>query len=131
MIVCLPERKRLMAHSSATRQMILRFVAFLIAVSAMGAPVHAQSEPYTVYDTRPVITEGPYLIASSETTATVVWLTDTPSHAKVLYGPDGDLSATAEPQVDGPRRSGPGTSCTSAACLPVPRTATRLWRRGS
>jgi predicted phosphodiesterase len=101
MIVCLPERKRLMAHSSATRQMILRFVAFLIAVSAMGAPVHAQSEPYTVYDTRPVITEGPYLIASSETTATVVWLTDTPSHAKVLYGPDGDLSATAEPQVDG------------------------------
>ena len=30
-----------------------------------------------------------------------MWLTDTPSHAKVRYGQEGDLSAIAEPQVDG------------------------------
>lgn len=81
--------------------MIKRVVAFVVAGFVMAVPVHAQSEPYTVYDTRPVITEGPYLVGNSETTATIVWLTDTPSHAKVLYGTQGDLSATAEPQVDG------------------------------
>jgi predicted phosphodiesterase len=66
------------------------------------APIIAQgaSAPYQVYDTRPVITEGPYLVATSETTATVVWLTDTPSHAKVRYGV-GDLSMTAEPEAHG------------------------------
>jgi len=81
--------------------MIARVVAFVVTVFAMAVPVLAQSEPYTVYDTRPVITEGPYLVANSETTATIVWLTDTPSHARVLYGAQGTLSETAEPQVDG------------------------------
>jgi predicted phosphodiesterase len=70
-------------------------------MASVAGPVHAQSEPYKVYDARPVITEGPYLIATGETTATIVWLTDTPSHGKVRYGPDGDLSVVAEPQVDG------------------------------
>jgi predicted phosphodiesterase len=68
---------------------------------AVAAPARAQSEPFKVFDTRPVIIEGPYLVATGETTATIVWLTDTPSHAKVLYGTDGDLSVVAEPQVDG------------------------------
>ena len=81
--------------------MIMRTIVFFVAVFFMAVPVHAQSEPYRVYDTRPVIIEGPYLVANSETTATIVWLTDTPSHAKVLYGTSGNLSATAEPQVDG------------------------------
>jgi predicted phosphodiesterase len=81
--------------------MITRLALCLVAVAAIVAPVHAQSEPYKVYDTRPVITEGPYLVATSETSASIVWLTDTPSHAKVLYGTHGDLSTTVEPQVDG------------------------------
>ena len=72
--------------------------AYLLAVPASAS---AQSEPYRVFDTRPVITEGPYLVATSETTATIVWFTDTPSHAKVSYGVGGLLSETAEPQVDG------------------------------
>lgn len=80
-----------------TARMLLLATVLLVA----AGPVHAQSEPYKVYDTRPVITDGPYLVATGETTATIVWLTDTPSHAKVHYGPDGDLSAVAEPQVDG------------------------------
>jgi len=82
-----------------TRRALLVFCVLL----AWAVPARAQSAsaPYKVYDTRPVITEGPYLVATGETTATIVWLTDTPSHAKVFYGPDGDLSAVAEPQVDG------------------------------
>jgi predicted phosphodiesterase len=78
------------------RALILSAITLAVAVS-----VRAQSEPYIVYDTRPVITEGPYLVATGETTATIVWLTDTPSHAKVRYGTDGNLSEIVEPQIDG------------------------------
>jgi predicted phosphodiesterase len=81
--------------------MIARSLALCAATLALVAPARAQSEAYRVFDTRPVITEGPYLVATGETTATVVWLTDTPSHAKVRYGPGDELSAVAEPQVDG------------------------------
>ncbi|MFC1661333.1 metallophosphoesterase [Gemmatimonadota bacterium] len=81
--------------------MILRALSLSLAMLAVAAPALAQSEPFKVFDTRPVITEGPYLVATSETTATIVWLTDTPSHAKVRYGPGGNLSAVAEPQLDG------------------------------
>ena len=84
-----------------TLPMIARALILFAAMVAVAGPAHAQSEPYTVYDTRPVITEGPYLMATGETTTTIVWFTDTPSHAKVRYGPGADLSARAEPQVDG------------------------------
>jgi predicted phosphodiesterase len=39
-----------------------------------------------VYDTRPVILHGPYLIAPTETSVVIAWTTDTPCHSKVLYG---------------------------------------------
>ena len=81
--------------------MIARPLVLSVAMLALAAPARAQSEAYKVFDTRPVITEGPYLVATGETTATIVWLTDTPSHAKVRYGPGSDLSMVAEPQVDG------------------------------
>ncbi len=81
--------------------MILRTLTLSVAILAATVSARAQSEPYRVYDARPVITEGPYLLATGETTATIVWFTDTPSHAKVRYGPGGDLSEVAEPQVDG------------------------------
>jgi hypothetical protein len=67
-------------------------LVLIVAMISVAAPAHAQSEPFKVFDTRPVITEGPYLMATGETTATVVWFTDTPSHAKVRYGPGGALS---------------------------------------
>jgi predicted phosphodiesterase len=70
-------------------------------VGVWSTPAYAQSEPYKVYETRPVILEGPYLMATGETTATIVWITDTPSHSKVRYGTGGTLSEVAEPQVDG------------------------------
>jgi predicted phosphodiesterase len=81
--------------------MIPRALILSLAILAVAVPAHAQSEPFTVFDTRPVITEGPYLVATSETAVTIVWLTDTPSHAKVRYGPGSELSDVAEPQVDG------------------------------
>lgn len=81
--------------------MISRALVIGVATLAAAGPAQGQSEPFKVYDTRPVFAEGPYLVATGETTATIVWFTDTPSHAKVLYGPEGDLSEIAEPQVDG------------------------------
>ena len=68
--------------------MILRVLAVGVGVCLIATPAVAQSasDPYQVFDTRPVIMEGPYMVATSETTATIVWLTDTPSHAKVRYG---------------------------------------------
>ena len=81
--------------------MIPRALVLIAAILPTVAPVGAQSEPFKVFDTRPVITEGPYLVATGETTATIAWFTDTPSHAKVRYGPGSDLSAVAEPQKDG------------------------------
>jgi len=80
----------------------------LVLALAMATPAvaFAQSEPYKVFDTRPVITEGPYLIATGTTTATVVWLTDAPSHSLVRYARGAGLAAaaltqSAEPQQDG------------------------------
>ncbi|MBT8397023.1 MAG: metallophosphoesterase, partial [Gemmatimonadetes bacterium] len=81
--------------------MVFRALILSLAALAFASPLSAQSEPFKVHDTRPVITEGPYLVATGETTATVVWFTDTPSHAKVRYGLGADLSRVAEPQVDG------------------------------
>jgi hypothetical protein len=81
--------------------MIRRALILSVAMLAVTAPAHAQSEAYRVFDTRPVITDGPYLVATGETTATIVWFTDTPSHGKVRYGPASNLSAVAEPHVDG------------------------------
>ena len=87
----------------------MRAVLRSIVVSAIVAcptQAYAQSEPYKVFDTRPVITQGPYLVASSDTSTTIVWLTDTPSHSKVRFGRGAglaaaDLTRTAEPQQDG------------------------------
>src|SRR5579871_1504837 len=47
------------------------------------------ANPYVVYDTRPVILHGPYLVAPTETSVIVAWTTDTPCHSKVLYGVGG------------------------------------------
>jgi predicted phosphodiesterase len=81
---------------------------FVMAVVMATAPAvaWAQSEPYKVFDTRPVITQGPYLVATSDTSTTIVWMTDAPSHSKVRYARGARLDAsaltsTAEPQQDG------------------------------
>lgn len=71
-----------------------------LAALAVQGVAGAQSEPYKVFDAKPVITEGPYLVALSDTSVSVVWMTDSPSHAKILLR-DGDKVREIEPQVDG------------------------------
>lgn len=61
----------------------------------------SQSEPYKVFETRPVITEGPYLVGLSDSAVSVVWMTDTPSHSKVRFGTGDALTEVSEPAVDG------------------------------
>ncbi|KRB82029.1 FN3 domain-containing metallophosphoesterase family protein [Duganella sp. Root198D2] len=82
-----------------TRIVLASVCIGLAALAVQGAAI-AQSEPYKVFDTRPVITEGPYLSALSDTSVSVMWMTDAPSHAKVRLS-DGDSAREIEPQVDG------------------------------
>ena len=79
---------------------------FLVLMPVAPAAALAQSEPYKVFETRPVITQGPYLVAMGSTTATVVWLTDTPSHSKVRYARGADRAAEALTSVVEPERDG-------------------------
>lgn len=81
-------------------------VSLLLAVLAMAAPAFAQSEPYKVFETKPVITQGPYLVATGTTTATVVWLTDAPSHSVIRYAAGAGLTAQALTNVVEPERDG-------------------------
>jgi predicted phosphodiesterase len=79
----------------------------LLALLALAPAVaRAQSEPYRVFETRPVITHGPYLVATAATTATVVWMTDTPSHSLVRFAKGSGLGAAALATVVEPQRDG-------------------------
>jgi hypothetical protein len=64
----------------------LRRLALLLVCVAVPIESKAQQQPFIVHDTKPVITHGPYLVDPSETAVTVVWTTDTPSHALVRFG---------------------------------------------
>lgn len=92
-------------NQSATAQFFFRSVTLAalclgLSMLAVHGAAEAQSEPYKVFDTKPVITEGPYLVAMSDTAVSVVWMTDAPSHAKVRLS-DGAKVREIEPQVDG------------------------------
>ena len=63
-------------------------VRVLCILVALGSCAWSQSEPFVVHQTRPVIMNGPYLLAPAEDSVTVVWMTDTPCHSKVVYGAD-------------------------------------------
>ena len=73
----------------------LRWLALLLVCVAVPVESRAQQQPFVVHDTKPVITHGPYLVDPSETSVTVVWITDTPSHALVRFSEakDGDGAA--------------------------------------
>ena len=71
-------------------------------VIILALPSLAQDEPFIVHDTKAVIMQGPYFTSLSETGATIVWITDTPCHAKVVYGLKGEvLSREADNAVHG------------------------------
>lgn len=67
----------------------------------LATPFAAEDEPHMVHEARPVITRGPYLVDPGETAVTVVWVTDTPSHSKVVYGQGDELIYEAEPAEHG------------------------------
>jgi predicted phosphodiesterase len=71
----------------------------VLGLLLIPSPGLAQSEPFKVFDTKPVVTQGPYLVATSGTTATIVWLTDSPSHAAVRYAKGAGLPASALARV--------------------------------
>jgi predicted phosphodiesterase len=82
------------------------FCVFVALPILFASPAVAQSEPYKVFDARPVVTQGPYLVATSDTTATIVWLTDAPSHAAVRYAQGTGLPASALTNVAEAGRDG-------------------------
>jgi predicted phosphodiesterase len=59
------------------------------------------NRPHPVCDVKPVITHGPYLSAPTDTSATMVWMTNLPSHSKVIYGMDGRLDKEVVPTRHG------------------------------
>ncbi|MFT7721998.1 MAG: FN3 domain-containing metallophosphoesterase family protein [Roseateles sp.] len=81
------------------RRWLLALCLGLPLLGAQGG-ARAQAEPYRVFDARPVITEGPYLVALSDTAVTAVWMTDAPSHARLRLT-EGATVREVEPQVDG------------------------------
>jgi len=81
-----------------------RRAALVLGVQLLiAAPALAQNEnaPFKVHDTKAVIMHGPYLLAPTDTSATIVWETDTPSAPKVIYGIGNDLNLEAVPEKDG------------------------------
>ena len=53
------------------------------------------NRPHPVCEVRSVITRGPYLHAPTDTSATITWMTDLPSRARVVFGTSDDLNREA------------------------------------
>jgi acid phosphatase type 7 len=82
-------------HSGRLTELALVLLQSALLLSGQDAPPTRQGQPpgvgqagdpYVLYDTKPVILHGPYLVAPSETSVVIAWTTDTPCHSKVLYG---------------------------------------------
>jgi acid phosphatase type 7 len=59
------------------------------------------NRPHPVCEVKPVITRGPYLSAPTDTSATIIWMTDLPSHSRVIYGTGDSLTMEAVPTRHG------------------------------
>lgn len=72
-------------------------MCIVVALTALvGTQLLAQHEPYITHDTRPVIMEGPYLVAPTQDGIAIVWKTDTDCHSRVEYGESAALGNSAE-----------------------------------
>ena len=72
-------------------------IFIVIALTALiGTQLLAQNEPYITHDTRPLIMEGPYLVAPAQDGVTIVWKTDTDCHSRVEYGESVVLGNSAD-----------------------------------
>ena len=79
---------------ATTKYKIFIFAFFLLCLT--NAPLAAQDEPYITHETRPLITEGPYLAAPTQDGITIGWKTDTDCHSRVEYGETEALGSLAE-----------------------------------
>ena len=69
----------------------------VVALSGLiGTQLLAQHEPYITHDTRPLIMEGPYLVAPAQDGITIVWKTDTDCHSCIEYGESAELGNIAD-----------------------------------
>jgi len=82
-----------MRNRSGNRLMVVTVVSLL---SLAGGRLQAQDEPYTVHEIKPVITEGPWLVAPTHDGVSIVWTTDSECHSRVEFGPTADLGQVAE-----------------------------------
>jgi acid phosphatase type 7 len=76
-------------------------ILFVLLLLLAASPATAQQEPFITHDTKPVVMHGPWISSMTETSATIVWVTDTPCHAEVAYGTAEPLTAKADNAVDG------------------------------
>lgn len=91
-----------MTRKTSACPSVLALFSSLLLLALLALPSPAQKEPFIVHDTKPVIMQGPYISSLSETGATIVWLTDTPCHAKIVYGAkDGALDLEADSAAHG------------------------------
>jgi predicted phosphodiesterase len=90
-----------MAETMRTDGRVRRPWAVLALLLLGSATAATQHQPFIVHDTKPVITNGPFLVGMSESSVMVVWSTDTPCHSRVVYGANGALDRTAEPAEHG------------------------------
>ena len=82
-----------MRRTARKTTIIVNILGLYAALFAASLPAFGQDEPFIVHDTKPVIMLGPYITSLSETGATIVWTTDTPCHAKVVFGLKGEALA--------------------------------------
>jgi predicted phosphodiesterase len=92
-------------------------VVAIVFIAFTGMTAHAQvpagvrctatptgddaNAPHPVCNVKPVITHGPYISAPTDTSATIIWMTDLPSSAKVMYGDNGSIDNEAVSSRDG------------------------------
>jgi predicted phosphodiesterase len=79
-----------------------RLVVMIVALALTPATrTFAQQQPFITHDTKPVVMHGPWISSMTETSATIVWVTDTPCHAEIVYGTSELLGARADNAVHG------------------------------
>lgn len=83
---------------------VLALVCLAGSAMAQQKPVQTMdpvaNRPYPVFDATPAITMSPLVMDVSETSAVIMWMTDSPAGARVRYGENG-LDQLAVPQSDG------------------------------
>ena len=74
----------------------MRIFMVVALTGLIGTQLLAQHEPYITHDTRPLIMEGPYLVAPAQDGITIVWKTDTDCHSRIEFGESAELGNSAE-----------------------------------